>query len=115
MTPVCDLGCCLGIPNYVPVVAAEREFPALLVVWAYHPSKSNYFFEEGSFFFAREREERKRGVFFLPFWCVFVLLGGVFVLFLSFFFPRVSAIFLLGVNFSDPTTPKQGIPALVGG
>ena len=43
-------------------------------------SKTKYFLEEGSFFFARKRKKRC-WVFFSPFGGVLMLLGGVFVLF----------------------------------
>ena len=129
----------------------EREFPALLVVWAYQ-QKQLFFLEEGSFFFARKRGGGKLGCFFrlLGCFCAF----GVFLCFsrvsAAFFSSSSiaqqnpahavplasarqhpenqkenqaghssertvegrSAAFFGGVNFSRPTTPKRGIPAL---
>ena len=55
--------------------SAEREFPALLVVWGYQ--QNQLIFGTGEFFFARKRENFLL-VFFPPF-------GGVFVFFLGCF------------------------------
>ena len=62
----------------------ERESPALLVVWAYQ--QKQLFFGRGQFFFARKCFFRR----------VFVLFGGVFVLWVFFSFVRAPARFFFG-------------------
>ena len=94
----------------------ERELPALLVFWAYQ--QDELFFGRRQFF-SRVSAKKNFGVFVSYFLGVFVLFGGVFVLFGCFlFFARQresflgSLLFLGGVYFRRPTTPKRGVPAL---
>ena len=61
----------------------EREFPALLVFWAYQ--QNQLFFGRGQFLFARKRE-KKIGCFFRLLGVCFVVLGGVFVVLGCFLF-----------------------------
>ena len=55
----------------------EREFPALLVIWAYQQNR--LIFWKRAFFLSRVSANFLFGVF-SPFGGVFVLLGGVFAL-----------------------------------
>ena len=93
-----------------PAPRPEREFPALLVVWAYQ--QKQLFFGRGHFFFARKRDKRKWGIFSVFSWCFSFLFGGVFVLFGCVLFFVRQRDFLGGVFFRRHTTPKRGIPAL---
>ena len=96
---------------------AEREFPALLVVWAYQ--ESNCISEEECTLLSRV-SAKTFGVFFSVFWGCFCAFWGCFCAFWGcfcafgvFFAFRASARFFYVSWFFRPTTPKRGIPALV--
>ena len=72
--------------------STEREFPALLIVWAYQ-QKIILFLEEGRFFFLRVSAKIFGGIFFRLLGVFLCFLGVCFVLFGCFFAFRASARF----------------------
>ena len=88
----------------------EREFPALLMFWAYQ--QNQLFLEEVSLFFARNREGGEMGVF-PRLLGLFLCFLGVFCAFWAFlFFSCQRGIFWVFPPLSKAYHTETGIPAL---
>ena len=83
-----------------PACPPEREFPALLVVWAYQ--QNQLFFWKRAVSFSRVVSAKKLLGVFSAFGGVFVLFGGVFALLGVFLFSGSSA---AGANFATLLGP----------